>query len=120
MQNRFLGFIFTKTVFVLTFLLLTGFITTTLAQQQQSFDVTDYRIEAQLVPDTNRLQATTDVTFVPKAEMRSVTFELNGSLKVESVQRVGSAATALPATTATPKTGARPTRPTPTAPPVSD
>src|SRR4028118_1431353 len=111
MQNRFLGFIFTKTVFVLTFLLLTGFITTTLAQQQQSFDVTDYRIEAQLVPDTNRLQATTDVTFVPKAEMRSVTFELNGSLKVESVQRVGSAATALP-TTATPRTAARAARPT--------
>jgi aminopeptidase N len=119
MQNRFLGFIFTKTVFVLTLFLLTGFIIAASAQQQQSFDVTDYRLEAQLVPATNRLQATVDVTFVPKAEMRTVTFELNGSLKVESVQRVGSAATALPATTATPKTGARPTRPLPTAPPVS-
>lgn len=120
MQNRFLGFIFTKIVFVLTLFLLTDFITTASAQQKQSFDVTDYRIEAQLVPDSNRLQATVDVTFVPKAEMRTVTFELNGSLKVESVQRVGSAATALPAMTATPKTGARQTRPTPTiAPQVS-
>lgn len=117
MQNRFLGFIITKIVFVLTFFLLTGFITTASAQQQQSFDVTDYRIEAQLLPATNRLQATTDVTFVPKAEMRTVTFELNGSLKVESVQRVASTVTAPPVTTATPKNAPRGVSPVPPAAP---
>ncbi|MDQ4122464.1 MAG: tetratricopeptide repeat protein [Acidobacteriota bacterium] len=118
MQNRFLGFIVTKTVFVLTFFLLTGFIITASAQQQPSFDVTDYRIEAQFLPANNRLQVTADVTFLPKADMRTVTFELNGSLKVESVQRIGSSATVLPAATPAPKTVARPTaRPAQTAPP---
>jgi tetratricopeptide (TPR) repeat protein len=119
MQNRFLGFIFMKFVFVCAILLLTGF-TTASAQQQQNFDVTDYRIEAQLVPASNRLQATTDVTFVPKSDMRAVTFELNGSLKVESVQRVVGA-TALPPA-ATPRTvtrGARPVVATQTAAPIS-
>lgn len=118
MQNRFLGFIVTKIAFVFAIFLLTGL--TTLAQQQQNFDVTDYRIEAQLVPSTNRLQATADVTFIPKSDMRAVTFELNGSLKVESVQRVAYSS-ALPAasTARTATRGARPTTPAPTAAPIS-
>jgi len=29
------------------------------------FDVTDYRIEAQIFPDQNRLQVVADVTFTP-------------------------------------------------------
>jgi tetratricopeptide (TPR) repeat protein len=120
MQNRFLGFIFTKIVFVCA-VLLTGFTAASAQQQQQNFDVTDYRIEAQLVPASNRLQATADVTFVPKSDMRAVTFELNGSLKVESVQRVAGATT-LPVATVAPKTavrGARPTAPAQTTTPIS-
>ncbi len=68
------------------------------------FDVTHYQIDAQLVPLENRLTATTDVTFVPAEDTRSVSFELNGSLKLESITRV-SAAT--PAGTATAQPSAR-------------
>lgn len=52
------------------------------------FDVTNYRIDAALTPIENRLSATTDVTFTPQEDTRSITFELNGSLKVETITRV--------------------------------
>jgi aminopeptidase N len=53
------------------------------------FDVTNYHIEAQLIPDQHILRAGADVTFVPLEATRSVVFELNGSLHIESVQRDG-------------------------------
>ena len=66
------------------------------AQAQQvkrtQFDVTSYLIDAQLNPIENKLTATADVTFVPSEDTRSVTFELNGSLKVDAVSRVDKAA----------------------------
>lgn len=62
------------------------------AQAQQvkrtQFDVTSYLIDAQLNPIENKLTATADVTFTPSEDTRSVTFELNGSLKVDGVSRV--------------------------------
>ncbi|MGB7207842.1 MAG: M1 family aminopeptidase [Pyrinomonadaceae bacterium] len=63
---------------------------TTFAQQVQRtpFDVTNYLIDAQLAPDDNKLSATADVSFVPKEDTRTVSFELNGSLKVDSVTRI--------------------------------
>ncbi len=63
---------------------------TTFAQQVQRtpFDVTNYLIDAQLAPGDNKLSATTDVSFVPKEDTRTVSFELNGSLKVDSVSRI--------------------------------
>jgi tetratricopeptide (TPR) repeat protein len=61
------------------------------AQQQGStrtaLDITDYKIAAEIVPDTNTLKVTADVTVVPLQETRSLAFELNGSLKVETVTR---------------------------------
>jgi tetratricopeptide (TPR) repeat protein len=51
------------------------------------FDVTDYKITAEVLPETNSLRATADVTFIPQQETRTVAFELNGALKVESVTR---------------------------------
>ncbi len=42
-------------------------------------------MDVQLAPNENRLNATADVTFTPLEDTRAVTFELNGSLKVESV-----------------------------------
>ena len=57
------------------------------------FDVTNYRIEAQLIPDQHLLRAAADVTFTLLDPARTITFELNGSLKVESVQRNGRALT---------------------------
>jgi len=63
------------------------------AEAQQAgrarFDVTNYRIEAQLVPDQHLLRAGAEVTFTPLDATRSVVFELNGSLKVESIERNG-------------------------------
>jgi len=60
------------------------------------FDVTNYVIDAALSPVENKLTATADVTFTPLEDTRTVTFELNGSLKVDSITRVGSPATPRP------------------------
>lgn len=57
--------------------------------QRTPFDVTNYQIDAQLQPTENKLTATTDVTFTPLEDTRSISFELNGSLKVDSITRVG-------------------------------
>ncbi|HEU5239302.1 MAG TPA: M1 family aminopeptidase [Pyrinomonadaceae bacterium] len=53
------------------------------------FDITNYRVEAQLNPDEHTLRAGADVTFVPQESTRSVVFELNGSLHVDSVEKDG-------------------------------
>ena len=58
-------------------------------QMASRFDVTNYRIEAQLIPDQHMLRAGADITFVPLDATRSVVFELNGSLKVESIEKDG-------------------------------
>ncbi len=58
-------------------------------QAASRFDITNYRIEAQLIPDQHMLRAGADITFVPLESTRSVVFELNGSLKVESIERDG-------------------------------
>ena len=101
MQINFLPVFLRQTLLVCAFAALCA--ASHFAQTNQPrFDVTNYRIEAQLVPSSNRLQATTDVTFTPQAEMRSVTFELNGSLKVESVARVSGGAS-LPVSTPAPR-----------------
>jgi aminopeptidase N len=58
-------------------------------QAASRFDVTNYRIEVQIIPDQHMLRAGADVTFVPLDATRSVVFELNGSLKVEGIQKDG-------------------------------
>ncbi|MGI9035966.1 MAG: M1 family aminopeptidase [Pyrinomonadaceae bacterium] len=89
MQNRF----FQPIVLIAAIVLfsLAAFAQTT---QRAPFDVTNYRIDATLNPAQNQLQAVADVTFTPLQDTRTVTFELNGSLKVESVSRVGAASVA--------------------------
>jgi aminopeptidase N len=57
------------------------------------YDVTNYRIEVQLNPDEHLLRAGADVTFVPVDATRSVVFELNGSLHVDSIEKDGKALT---------------------------
>ena len=61
-----------------------------IAQQvkRSSFDVTHYLMDVNLDPSANKLEATVDVDFVPQEETRAVTFELNGSLKIESISLV--------------------------------
>lgn len=60
--------------------------------QRTPFDITNYRMDVTLNPSNNQLQSVADVTFTPLADTRTVTFELNGSLKVESVTKVGAVA----------------------------
>ncbi|HEY0173027.1 MAG TPA: M1 family aminopeptidase, partial [Pyrinomonadaceae bacterium] len=57
--------------------------------QRARFDVNHYRVIAELNPAQHLLTATADITFTPLDNTRSVVFELNGSLKVESVERNG-------------------------------
>lgn len=58
-------------------------------QPASRFDVTHYRIEAQIIPEEHILRAGADVTFTPLDATRSVVFELNGSLKVETIEMNG-------------------------------
>lgn len=58
-------------------------------QAASKFDITHYRIEAQLIPDQHMLRAGADITVVPLEATRSLVFELNGSLRVESIDRDG-------------------------------
>lgn len=58
-------------------------------QAATRFDVTNYRIEAQLIPEQHMLRAGADITVIPLEPTRSLVFELNGSLKVESIDRDG-------------------------------
>ncbi len=60
------------------------------------FDITDYKMDVQISPTENKLNATADVYFTVKEETRSVTFELNGSIKVDEVTRQNAAATSTP------------------------
>ena len=58
-------------------------------QAASRYDITHYRIEAQIIPDQHMLRAGADVTFVPLDATRSVVFELNGSLKVTNIEKDG-------------------------------
>lgn len=82
------------------------------AQQvkRSAFDVTNYVMNVDLSPIDNKLTATVDVTFRPLEDLRSVSFELNGSLKVDSVERVNHAT----AIAASQPAGRRQPRPTAT------
>ncbi len=51
------------------------------------FDVTNYVMDVSFAPAERRLSATVDVAFTPLEDTRSVSFELNGSLKVDSISR---------------------------------
>src|SRR4030095_7217934 len=98
------GFFTLMKTFFRSFLMAAGLLATLsasdLAQQvkRTPFDVTGYQIDAQLDPIENKLTASADVSFVPGEDTRSVTFELNGSLKVDSVSRVDRPAASTPAT----------------------
>ncbi len=58
-------------------------------QSASRYDVTNYRIEAQIIPDQHMLRAGADVTFTPLDATRSIVFELNGSLHVETIEKDG-------------------------------
>lgn len=89
-----------------------------LAQQvkRTPFDVTNYVMDVALVPAERKLNATVDVTFTPLEDTRSVSFELNGSLKIDTITRLDKVLVMVPtapvlptAPKATPKPAAQPT-----------
>jgi aminopeptidase N len=75
--------------------------------QRAAYDISNYRMDVQLAPNENKLNATVDVTFTPVAETRNLAFELNGSLNIESITRQNSSVV-LPLTTTTPKVKSTP------------
>lgn len=81
------------------------------AAKRAPFDVTNYLMDVSLAPSERRLSATVDVTFTPLEDTRSVAFELNGSLKVESIARVGASSPAAVASTPAARPGTRPAVP---------
>ena len=84
------------------------------AQQvkHSTFDVTNYVIDASLSPNERKLTATADVTFVPTEDTRTVSFELNGSLKIDTIIRLNTTGTlALTASKPLAKGVPPPTRP---------
>jgi len=78
-----------------------------LGQENTAFDVQHYKIDAKILPDQSRLEVVADVQFMPLKDARSVSFELNGSLEIKSIEfvskidAVASAIEEAPATKAT-------------------
>ena len=73
------------------------------------FDVKNYVMDVSLAPTERKLNATVDVTFTPLEDTRSVSFELNGSLKIDSITRQDKPPVTAPVTAPTvagPKTAA--------------
>lgn len=68
------------------------------AVKRAAFDVTNYVMDVSLQPTERKITATVDVSFTPLEDTRSVAFELNGSLKIDSIIRIDK-----PVTLATPK-----------------
>ena len=81
---------------------LTVFSIPILAQQvkRAAFDVTNYVMDVSLVPTDRKMIATVDVSFFPLEDTRSVAFELNGSLKIDSITRLDKLAAPPPVTAA--------------------
>jgi len=77
------------------------------------FDVTNYVMDVALVPNEHRMNATVDVAFTPLEDTRSVSFELNGSLKVESIVRLDKTVTTQPIAATGPAIAKQAAKPTP-------
>lgn len=81
---KFFSLILTLLI-IINFLLINN-VNVTYADQKQDFvDIINYKIEAEIIPDTHILKANTDVTFQVLKPTQSVIFEMNGSLKVSKI-----------------------------------
>jgi tetratricopeptide (TPR) repeat protein len=65
--------------------------------KRAAFDVTNYTMDVALAPSERKINATVDVSLTPLEDTRSVAFELNGSLKVDSITRVDRPTSTAPA-----------------------
>ena len=84
------------TVFTAVIVAAASFLAAGQQVKRTAFDVINYTIDVSLQPVENKLTATTDVTFTPLEDGRTFTFELNGSLKVDTITRVGGQAGSTP------------------------
>jgi hypothetical protein len=64
-------------------------VTGSASQAQTRFEVTKYSIEAELFPSTHMLAAQARIDFLPKADLTTLSFELNSNLRVEKVAGAG-------------------------------
>ena len=71
--------------------------------KRSAFDVTNYTMDVSISPTERRLSATVDVTFTPLEDTRSVAFELNGSLKIDSIARTDRGLVLTPSASPAPK-----------------
>jgi aminopeptidase N len=76
-------------VFAALFTTLLSIAASAQAVKRTPFDVTNYVMDVTISPADRKLTATTDVTFTPLEDTRNVAFELNGSLKVDTITRLG-------------------------------
>jgi len=70
------------------------------AVKRTPFDVTNYVMDVSLNPSERKINATVDVSLTPLEDTRSVSFELNGSLKIDSITRLDKPAAAASAASA--------------------
>ncbi|HEY2847646.1 MAG TPA: hypothetical protein VGI80_07495, partial [Pyrinomonadaceae bacterium] len=75
-------------LFAALFTTLISFAASAQTVKRTTFDVTNYTMDVQVSPADRRLTAAVDVTFTPLEDTRNVAFELNGSLKVDTVTRL--------------------------------
>lgn len=79
---------FRRAFSIALFTLIFGIAPRTLAQTEQSpsIDITNYKITAELLPDSHSLKAQTIVTFKALKPTQSAVLEMNGSLTISSVK----------------------------------
>lgn len=80
--------------------------------KRSAFDVTNYTMDVTISPTERKLSATVDVAFTPLEDTRSVAFELNGSLKIDSIARIDRALVLTPSASPAAKTPVKATQPT--------
>src|SRR5262245_65706546 len=66
-------------------ILLSGSAAVHAQEEGPAIDVTHYKIDAELVPDSHTLKARAAVSFKPLKQTQSAVFEMNGSLSISAV-----------------------------------
>ncbi len=81
------------------------------AVKRTQYDITNYVMDVSIMPVERRLAATVDVSLVPLEDARAFSFELNGSLKIDTVERANTTTTAVATTPATRTPSPKPATP---------
>jgi len=79
-QNRM------KMMFAAVALLVAAFGSSAQTNQGDTIDITNYKINAEMIPDSHTLKARALVTFKTLKQTQSAVFEMNGSLIISSIK----------------------------------